>query len=132
MQVVGFEDGEGGQRRIVVQDLVGGYGARGSEREGRWRWEDGAGNGAGAGTTAAAQHVAAGEQAALPPSGGAGMCVLALWSYWPAEGVTDELGFPRGAEIRECEDINGDWFAGVYCKRRGLFPGPYGRVVGRM
>jgi hypothetical protein len=56
--------------------------------------------------------------------------VQALWSYFPGEGVSDELGFPRHAEIREAEDINGDWFWGVYAGSKGLFPGNYGRVVG--
>ncbi|KAF2218479.1 hypothetical protein BDZ85DRAFT_299510 [Elsinoe ampelina] len=67
---------------------------------------------------------------ALPPDGGVGLRVQALWSYFPAEGVEDELAFPKNAEVREAEDINGDWFWGVYAGRRGLFPGNYGRVVG--
>ncbi|KAF4553377.1 Hypothetical protein D9617_7g031040 [Elsinoe fawcettii] len=66
----------------------------------------------------------------LPPDGGVGLRVQALWSYFPAEGVQDELAFPKNAEIREAEDINGDWFWGVYAGRKGLFPGNYGRVVG--
>ena len=109
MQVVGFEDSDQGQRRIVVDDLVGGFKAAevGEGGEGR-------------------------EMENVPPSGGAGMCVLALWSWWPAEGVSDELAFPRGAEIRQCVDRNGEWFVGVYCGREGLFPAPYGKVVGRI
>ena len=65
-----------------------------------------------------------------PPNGGKGMHVQAMWSYWPREGVEDELGFPKGAEIMECEDINGDWFWGWYCGKGGVFPGNYGRVAG--
>ncbi|KAB2574729.1 Regulator of cytoskeleton and endocytosis [Lasiodiplodia theobromae] len=65
----------------------------------------------------------------FPPDGGLGLRALALWSYWPQEGVRDELMFPKGAEIREAEDINGDWFWGVYCGKKGLFPGNYVRAT---
>ncbi|KAI9846416.1 MAG: hypothetical protein M1837_004007 [Sclerophora amabilis] len=65
-----------------------------------------------------------------PPDGGVGLRVLALWSYYPADGVTDELMFPRFAEVTEVDDINWDWFCGGYAGRRGLFPGNYVRVVG--
>ena len=58
-----------------------------------------------------------------PPNGGIGMHVQALWSYWPADDVVDELAFPKGAEIRECEDINGDWFWGFYCGWKGFVSG---------
>ena len=40
----------------------------------------------------------------------------------------DELSFPRGAEIREVVDINGDWCWGRYAGRLGLFPGGYCRA----
>ncbi|PNS19449.1 Class E vacuolar protein-sorting machinery protein hse1 [Sphaceloma murrayae] len=66
----------------------------------------------------------------LPPDGGVGLKVQALWSYFPAEGVGDELAFPKGSEIREVEDINGDWYWGVFAGRKGLFPGNHGRVIG--
>jgi hypothetical protein len=66
----------------------------------------------------------------FPPDGGVGLRVKANWAYFPAEGVEDELGFPKLAEIREAEDINGDWFWGVYAGKKGLFPGNYGHVVG--
>lgn len=65
----------------------------------------------------------------FPPDGGIGLRALALWSYWPQESVRDELMFPKGAEIREAEDINGDWFWGVYCGKKGLFPGNYVRAT---
>lgn len=94
MIVVGFEDSEAGQRRIVVDDLVGGV--VGSDG-------DGAGGGA------------------------RGMRVVAQWGWWPREGVEDELAFPKRAEIRECEDINGEWYTGVYCGDHGLFPSAYVR-----
>lgn len=69
------------------------------------------------------------RQTFYPPSGGVGMHVLALWAYWPREEAHDELAFPKGAEIREAEDINGDWFVGCYTGRTGVFPGNYVRVL---
>ncbi|ORY10463.1 hypothetical protein BCR34DRAFT_485609 [Clohesyomyces aquaticus] len=105
MVIVGFEDGGQGQRRCVVRDLVGGWAFRDEEK-----------------TTQ--------RKRPFPPDGGVGLRVQALWSYFPGEGVEDEIGFPKCAEIREAEDINGDWFWGVYAGRKGLFPGNYGFVVG--
>ncbi|KAI9803335.1 MAG: hypothetical protein M1826_004972 [Phylliscum demangeonii] len=43
--------------------------------------------------------------------------------------ATDELMFPRGALIREVQDVNGDWYWGCYAGRLGLFPAGYVRVV---
>ena len=64
-----------------------------------------------------------------PPSGGGGFRVSAQWSYWPKEGDDDELAFPRGAEIQECENIDANWSWGVYCGRMGLFPRSFCKVV---
>jgi hypothetical protein len=60
------------------------------------------------------------------------MRVYALYSYYPDEGVTDELMFPKHAEIREADDINGEWFWGCYAGQKGLFPANYGRVIGEV
>jgi hypothetical protein len=68
----------------------------------------------------------------FPPDGGSGLRLVALWSYYPDSQVSDELLFPKGAEIREAWDINGDWFLGVYAGAKGLFPGNYARVIGRV
>ena len=57
------------------------------------------------------------------------MRVSAQWSYWPKDSDDDELAFPRGAEIQECENIDGDWSWGVYCGRKGLFPSNYCKGV---
>ncbi|OJD36084.1 ring finger domain protein [Diplodia corticola] len=81
-------------------------------------------------TTTSATATTAGQivlKKQFPPDGGLGLRALALWSYWPQDGVHDELTFPKGAEIREAEDINGDWYWGCYCGRKGLFPGNYVR-----
>ncbi|EUC35751.1 hypothetical protein COCCADRAFT_89977 [Bipolaris zeicola 26-R-13] len=95
MYVVGFEDRDGAQRRIVVKDLVGGYAMKEEDMARVMR---------------------------VPPDGGLGLRLLARWAYWPDDGVDDELAFPRGAEIREAADINGDWYWGVYCGVGKLFP----------
>ncbi|PGG97656.1 hypothetical protein GX51_07223 [Blastomyces parvus] len=61
----------------------------------------------------------------FPPSGGIGLRLLAHWSYYPEPDVTDEIMFPRGAEITEAENINDDWMWGCYAGQKGLFPGGY-------
>lgn len=99
MVIVGFEDRDGGQRRIVVRDLVGGHALKEEEQESRVQ--------------------------RYPPDGGFGLRLLARWGYWPDVGDEDELAFPRGAEIREAADVNGDWFWGVYGGAKGLFPAAY-------
>lgn len=160
MLIVGFQDSAMGQARLVVQDLVGGRALREENLQSansnaadtstnqEWQWRDDgqqqrrttqtmrAHAAAAAASTTNLALSAPAEQSdsplfkKFPPSGGIGMHFQALWASWPAEGVTDELAFPRGAEMRECEDINGDWFWGIYCGRKGLFPGVYGKVVG--
>ncbi|KAL8708474.1 MAG: hypothetical protein Q9220_006631 [cf. Caloplaca sp. 1 TL-2023] len=148
MIVVGFEDISVGQRRVVVKDLVGGLGL--SKVEGddgstvqKWIWQDGQQQQSTiASTTGTDQHNTDPTTTTtpsssstprllrtFPPSGGSGLRALALWSYWPRDDASDELPFPRGAEILEVENINGDWFLGTYTGRRGLFPGPYVRVL---
>lgn len=143
MIIVGFEDSNVGQRRIVVEDLVGGHALK-DEAEGdsslEWSWREEGQRQAKIVSKAASARTATsiGPSATdgtppllkrYPPNGGVGMHVLARWAWWPQDGANDELGFPKGAEIRECEDINGDWFWGIYCGRKGLFPSNYGRIV---
>ncbi|KAL8762655.1 MAG: hypothetical protein Q9184_001362 [Pyrenodesmia sp. 2 TL-2023] len=137
MIVIGFEDTPTGQRRVLVKDLVGGHTLKndGNDAEAslkqEWSWQDGQQRH----TRTVAKQVAADQSQAspllrrYPPSGGVGMHVLALWGYWPREEARDELAFPKGAEIREAENINGDWFVGCYAGRMGLFPGNYVRVL---
>ena len=59
----------------------------------------------------------------FPPDGGVGLRLVADFTFYPAEGTTNELCFPKGAEIREAEDINGDWLWGVYCGVKDYFRG---------
>ncbi|EEH22945.2 hypothetical protein PABG_05156 [Paracoccidioides brasiliensis Pb03] len=68
----------------------------------------------------------------FPPSGGIGLRLVALWSYYPDLDVTDEILFPRGAEITEAENINDDWMWGCYAGQMGLFPGGYVRDIREM
>ena len=147
MILVGFEDSAAGQRRVIVKNLVGGHalkdelGEAASAHSGMWSWPDGSSrqtrvvskrvSSSGDGT---ANHEPTPTAFApllqqYPPDGGVGMRVLAIFSYWPQEGVADELAFPKGAEIREVEDINGDWFWGCYAGAVKLFPGSYVRVL---
>ncbi|KAI9852743.1 MAG: hypothetical protein M1838_005501 [Thelocarpon superellum] len=123
MEIVGFEDGDGGRKRVVVKRIVGGVALRVEPPASpspcdpttssptpllRWSWRDGGPNG----------H-----------RGGYGLRAVAAWSYFPVAGMQDELLFPRGAEIREIDTINDAWFWGVYAGVGGLFPAPYVRVL---
>ncbi|PBP20254.1 RING finger domain protein [Diplocarpon rosae] len=150
MVVVGFKDSHGGQRRVVVQGLVGGSGlnvhpfpsreAAGTELQ-KWTWGDGVhveGDDTHAklvttdvmkSAPASCSDAAVDEK--FPPDGGVGMICAAEWSWYPAPGAEDELLFPKGAEVTECRNVNDDWFHGTYMGKRGLFPSPYVRVVDR-
>ncbi|KAL8928806.1 MAG: hypothetical protein Q9208_001584 [Pyrenodesmia sp. 3 TL-2023] len=144
MVVLGFEDSPAGQRRVLVKDLVGGHALKNDGNDAaaslnqEWSWQDGQQRH----TRTVSKHLPDPQAPAgaaspppahflqrYPPSGGLGMRVLALWSYWPSGDAQDELSFPKGAEVREVENINGDWFVGCYAGRMGLFPGNYVRVL---
>ncbi|KAK4694286.1 hypothetical protein P7C71_g3272, partial [Lecanoromycetidae sp. Uapishka_2] len=143
MIVIGFEDSNAGQRRIVVEDVVGGHALKDdvdSDGKLEWSWrEKGQKQAKIVSKAASARTVASTGPSATddappllkkyPPNGGVGMHILAQWAWWPQDNANDELAFPKGAEIRECEDINGDWFWGVYCGRKGVFPSNYGRII---
>ena len=115
MIIVGFEDGPTGQRRVVVKDLVGGHARKDTTTATT--------------TTNSPNTSTSAFPSNIPVSGGTGLKATALWAYWPNEGVEDELGFPKGAEITEARDINGDWWEGWYCGRGGLWPEGYARVM---
>ena len=136
MIVIDLASNPGGGRRTVVRDLVGGHALQedenqeengGTVRKSEWKWKE-----ENTIRTFAMQKRSStsnASQASFPPSGGTGLRATALWSYYPQEGVQDELSFPRAAVITEAVDINGDWFWGVYCGKGGLWPGDYARVV---
>ena len=113
MAIIGPQDTpEGSQQRITVREPVGGWALR--EDDGH--------------TVSGAQPASSASQL-LPPDGGVGLRCLAMWSWFPADGVADELAFPKNAEIREAEQINQDWFWGVYAGEKGLFPANHVRVM---
>ena len=148
MVVVGFEDSHGGQRRVIIQGLVGGSGlneqffpgkdASGAELQ-KWAWGDGVdikGDDTHAKlVTTDVMKTAPKSWPELviddrfPPDGGIGMVCAAEWSWYPVPDAEDELLFPKGAEIRECRNVNDDWYHGTYMGKRGLFPSPYVRVL---
>ncbi|KAL1903548.1 hypothetical protein Sste5346_000176 [Sporothrix stenoceras] len=75
----------------------------------------------------------------FPPLGGIGRTAVARWAYYPEQNASeggdvaatdDELLFPRQAEIREIEDVNGEWYHGVYMGRKGLFPSGFVKMLG--
>ena len=145
MVVVGFEDSAAGHRRIIVKDLVGGHtlkddvGAQHTEN-GDWSWQDGQQRQVrpvtkpSIHTTNTNSASSAPETTPLlgkyPPDGGVGMRFRANWGWWPKDGATDELAFPKGAEVREAEDINGDWCWGCYAGSKGLFARMYFEYLG--
>lgn len=143
--------GNGHVWRRVERDLVGGRRLRVEEREGgqvaSWSWSDGKGGGvrrvergfsrdgvATATVGGASSGGGDGGRVSLaegfPPDGGPGPRAVAGWGWTPGAGGEDELMFPKGAEILEVEDVNGEWFHGFYMGAGGLFPAPYVRVVG--
>ncbi|CAD6440040.1 2624a4b6-1557-4374-bb46-8b2d61a489bf [Sclerotinia trifoliorum] len=144
MVIVGFED-DRGQRRVIVQDLVGGhsldtdpmlYPSTDFTAPELQKWSWGQDNDTfvklittDPSKTAPTSVPGLTIEQSFPPDGGIGMSSLAIWSWWPAEGASDELMFPKGAEVRECKDVNGDWFWGCYMGAKGLFPAPYVRVL---
>jgi hypothetical protein len=140
--VVGFEDKDGGQRRVIAQDLVGGRGlheepSKSLDHAGQdlqqWSWAEGSQIRlvtTDVSATAPTTSVGLSLTTKFPPVGGSGMKALAMWSWYPKEEDGDnELLFPKGAEVRECVDVNGDWFWGVYMGAKGLFPAPYVKVL---
>lgn len=166
MIIIGFQDSHLGQRRVIVNELVGGHALEDDEAktssepqsslaDEEFSWRDGQDGQirikkrhlqSSNGVTTFAADPSSSSSASLrlqpqqrqprqfPPDGGVGMRVLAYWSYWPEEGVNNELPFPKGAVVSEAYDINGDWFWGIYAGEKGMFPGNYGKifeVVGR-
>ena len=143
MALIGFTDGKVGRWRYIDRDLVGGRALRseafdGAENEGqglqKWGWhredkkfervvtKDVA-------AVAPSSHGSVDFSREFPPDGGCGRRGTASWAWYPQDGVEDELLFPRGADVKEIEDVNSDWFHGTYMGARGLFPAPYVQLV---
>lgn len=158
------DEGDGGMRRIVKADLVGGWkmseadqrlwnqqhniysspptspplsssGFGGNSSRGTWSWkEDTSGtrksrSRASTLSSTNINSVTSQGVARFPPDGGFGMRGVVYYAYWPEDGPDGEgeLRLPRGAEVAEIEDVNGDWWSGVYAGDIGVFPFGYVR-----
>lgn len=135
--MIKFEDIDGGHRRVIVQDLIGGRRLREDPYDSnikKWTWAEGAqirlvtDN---VMDTAPSTAEGINLSTRFPPDGGNGMSAWAMWPWYPKEGADGdgELLFPRGAEIKEVVDVNGDWYWGVYMGQQGLVPSPYVKVL---
>jgi len=156
------DDSDGGMRRIVKADLVGGWklseaelrtwnqqhniytspptspplaGFGANSRGGTWTWkEDQTGTRktrSRLSTLSGVNNVTSQGLSRFPPDGGFGMSGVAVYAYWPEDGPDGEgeLRLPRGAEVTEIEDVNGDWWSGVYAGDVGVFPYGYVREM---
>lgn len=142
MAVIGFTEGKIGLWRYVDRDLVGGRALRSetyesSNLEGqellKWAWSQGDKKWERLVTKNVKLKAPVSDESTtfattFPPDGGVGLRAVAKWAWFPKAEATDELSFPRGAEIREIEDVNGDWYFGTYMGAKGLFPAPYVRM----
>ena len=151
MVVVEFDESPQleGRRRVVINDLVGGHkftaediaaftaslsnpNAAGPSlipsAVGKWSWRE---NNEGKRASRLRAMTLNAQASKFPPNGGFGKRCLGLWSYYPEEGEggKGELLFPKGAELQEVEDINEEWYFGVYAGEKGLFPAQYARVL---
>ncbi|KAG5768295.1 hypothetical protein H9Q72_004132 [Fusarium xylarioides] len=139
MVVIAFTDGKSGRWRYIAQDLVGGQGLKPESAEKaehrekglqKWVWHEN-GQDLARLVTKDVSETAPSESGfakTLPPDGGVGLKATARFGWYPRPGADDELLFPKGAEIKEIEDVNGEWFFGAYMGTRGLFPAPYVRL----
>jgi hypothetical protein len=162
----------GGQRRVILNDLVGGLKMTDDDivawqaalntadsttaaaapppssftPRGQWTWRDSndpaeeadpaAGRRSRSRKSTLLQNAAqkgggAKKSSRFPPDGGLGKVCRALWSYYPEEGEEGkgELLFPKGAVVGEVEEINEEWWEGVYAGERGLLPAVFVREV---
>jgi hypothetical protein len=139
MIVIGYEDHPEGQKRVIVRDLVGGYGIEDSKMSPtgvtpHWRWQGADGQRrtrlisrdvSASTTTLSSEH----PSKSFPPDGGEGMVAIAKWGYFPDGAGEKDLAFPKWAEVREVEEINEDWLSGVYAGRKGVFYTPFVMIV---
>ncbi|KAK5627778.1 hypothetical protein RRF57_003493 [Xylaria bambusicola] len=130
MSIVGYVEDKGGLKRVTIRDIVGGHGLSIEAHENdqtlqKWCWYIKGSKVQRLVTVDVAASPADQQQQDFPPDGGAGLRGNAVWPWYPAPDADDELMFPRGAEVREIEDVNGDWCFGSYMGAKGLFPTPY-------
>jgi Zn finger protein HypA/HybF involved in hydrogenase expression len=131
MVVIGFQDSGGGQRRVVDRDVVGGWTfvedrsttAPHPTTARKWRWKGD--DGQEKATDPEYRSRTHSNSVRLPPDGGIGLVYYGKWNYFPDDATEKDLCFPKGAEIRESEDINGEWLWGYFAGKTGLFPAAY-------
>ncbi|KAG9239358.1 hypothetical protein BJ875DRAFT_448516 [Amylocarpus encephaloides] len=148
MIIIGFKNTHGGLRRYIAEEMVGGWSLKikpfvppptasslpSSDLQ-TWSWPSPLSKDYYKLVTVNPMNTppphidGVDQEEHFPPSGGSGMRCLARWSWWPAEDVSDELAFPKGAEVREARDVNGEWWFGTYMGKCGLFPGGYARIL---
>lgn len=139
MVVIGFVDSDDGRWRFIDRDLVGGRSLRmesiesSADRFQKWTWKHNSDRLERLVTqdvSETAPHIVGSKAYAtdFPPEGGPGSVGRTKWAWYPQGGTDDELLFPKGAEVKEIEDVNGDWFFGTYMGAKGLFPAPYVHV----
>ncbi|KAI1777929.1 hypothetical protein F4818DRAFT_408444 [Hypoxylon cercidicola] len=144
MAIVGFTEGSLGLRRCTLHEIIGGRTLRTVPYEGpaipgveamllqKWSWKGANGSELERFVTvevAATAPALATSADHFPAAGGTGLRAAARWAWYPQAGTTDELLFPKGAEVREIEDVNGEWWFGCYMGAEGLFPAPYVRII---
>ncbi|KAJ1335323.1 E3 ubiquitin-protein ligase CHFR [Microdochium nivale] len=144
MAVIGFEESRGAQRRVATRHMVGGRDLKIEQARGpdgaslqKWRWMSSNGKTrverlVTVDVAATAPPLSGSNAAAadvFPPDGGVGKRAVAGWSWYPAPEAEDELMFPRGAELCEVQDINGDWLSGSYMGVVGLIPSPFVKIL---
>ncbi|KAL8412000.1 hypothetical protein RB596_001310 [Gaeumannomyces avenae] len=150
MVVVGFREVRPGRwYRLIQCDMVGGRDVLIDPVEGaphlqRWQWTDESGHTVSRLVTAdvrssapATWPISGGTAASadgqqpppFPPDGGTGQVRQARWSWYPPEAWNNggampkgQLLFPKGAEIHEVKDINGDFSSGTYMGYNNVFP----------
>ena len=152
MVVLRFVEGNGGQRRILAHDWVGGrmlrvetldQGAH-TPRLQLWSWKEGPRESmlrrerlvaVDVGSSTDPSTVDATVQPRLtrdfPPEGGCLPTKRARFGWYPATGPAhaDELLFPRGADIGEIDQYDDEWYHGTYMGEKGVFPAPYVRAL---
>ncbi|KAI1180033.1 hypothetical protein F4777DRAFT_574315 [Nemania sp. FL0916] len=132
MSIIGFDEEDDGQRRVIRRDIVGGNRLSTEPYEGdhtlqKWCWYAEGSELHRIVSVDVSVNPPEEQQHDFPPDGGAGLRGGAVWAWYPQPNADDELLFPRGAEVCEIEDVNGEWCYGSYMGAKGLFPTPYVR-----
>ncbi|KAL5612967.1 uncharacterized protein BROUX77_003123 [Berkeleyomyces rouxiae] len=138
MVVETYIEGNGGERRVIVHDLVGGSMLKLEDHPGdrylRWTTKENRKAVSRKVSRSVASDIPSSELEgaifSVPRSRDLGMKATAGWSWFgQQEQAYDELYFPRGASLKEVELVGDSWYFGVFMDESGLFPAGYARVV---